>query len=554
MTKLDKDYIIGGKELDLSMLDDILEGTGLPVAEEFDDLVETTNDPSAKMEEVLALTQQIEEVQKYGGFRKWFVPGTIYGIDKLHKHREFLFAGAKYYERYFSAANQVGKTTTCSFEVSLHATGLYPDWWKGKRFTKPTTIIVAGSTNETTRNIIQKDLVGEVGSFGTGMIPKEYIGKQSSKSGISGAIDSIKIKHVSGEWSTIYFKSYDQDRRAFEGIRADFVWLDEMPPPDIYSECFTRTITRDGLVIVSATPLDGLTPVVLSYYAEADILPDTLEIPMVIQMVKDDYQKAKEEAEKKGETLLTTGNSKAVIVAGWDDAPWLSEAAKARILAATEPHMRQARSTGIPGDSGGQVFPIALSEITCDDFPIPAHYKLINAVDPGWNFTGAVFGAIDPDTDTIYIYADYKRGQAEPVVHAEAIKSKAKWKDAPCIFDYAGMGGRSEEQQIKVIFRKHGLRLINADKAVNTGLAEVWERMSTGRLKIFKSCKALLQEIATYRRNDRGEIIKENDHLIDPTRYLCVKAKLARTPMMGSGGPLNPYGQLKGNVSGRRYF
>jgi phage terminase large subunit-like protein len=554
VTKISNDYLIGGRELDLSEFEKIFKEQDDSFLSDISSVVKVNDDKSSKLEEILELTQQIEEVEKYGGFRKWFVPGTIYGIDKLHKHREFLFAGAKYHERYASWSNQTGKTTSAAYELTLHLTGLYPDWWEGRRFSKPISAYAAGSTNETTRNIIQKELIGEVGSLGTGMIPKELILKTTSKTGVSNAVDMLQVKHVSGGTSVLRFKSYDQGRRAFEGEKIDVVWLDEMPDADVYSECYTRTITRNGIIFVTATPLDGMTPLVLSFYATADILPADIPIPSTIEMARHDYQKAKEEAEKKGESFVASGTSKAVIVAGWDDAPWLSEEAKTRILSATPPHLRQARSTGIPGDSGGQVFPTALSEITCDDFPIPAHYKLINAIDPGWNFTGAVFGAIDPDTDTIYIYADYKRGQVEPLIHAEAIKSKSKWKDAPCIFDYAGMGGRSEEQQIKVIFRKHGLKLINADKAVNAGLSEVWERMSTGRLKIFKSCKNLLQEIATYRRNERGDIIKENDHCVDPMRYLCVKSKVARNIMMGSGGPSNPYGQLKGNVSGRRYF
>jgi hypothetical protein len=262
-----------------------------------------------------------------------------------------------------------------------------------------------------------------------------------------------------------------------------------------------------------------MTPVVLSFYAEADILPEGSDVPATIQMARDDFARLKSEAEAKGESsvLLGGSSSKAVIVAGWNDALWLTEDAKVRILAATPVHMRQARSTGMPGDSGGQIYPIPISDITVDDFPIPAHYRLLNALDPGWNFTGAVFGALDPDTDTIYIYGDYKRSQAEPGIHAMAIKSKSKWEDAPCLIDPAGMGkSQTDGKQANALFRQHGIKLITAENSVEIGISAVWERMSTGRLKIFKSCKNLLQELVTYRRNPRNEIIKENDHCLHP--------------------------------------
>jgi hypothetical protein len=54
------------------------------------------------------------------------------------KHMEFFRAGAGSKERLFMAANRVGKTIAGAYEATCHLTGLYPDWWEGKRFDKPT--------------------------------------------------------------------------------------------------------------------------------------------------------------------------------------------------------------------------------------------------------------------------------------------------------------------------------------------------------------------------------------------------------------------------------
>ena len=44
------------------------------------------------------------------------------------------------------AANQVGKTWSAGMEVAMHATGIYPDWWTGRRWDRATTGWVAGIT------------------------------------------------------------------------------------------------------------------------------------------------------------------------------------------------------------------------------------------------------------------------------------------------------------------------------------------------------------------------------------------------------------------------
>jgi hypothetical protein len=57
---------------------------------------------------------------------------------------------------------------------------------------------------------------------------------------------------------------------------------------------------------------------------------------------------------------------------------------------------------------------------------------------------------------------------------------------------------------------------------VEAGLLAVWNRMVTGRFKVFKSLLPFFEEFRLYRRNDKGRIVKENDHLMDCMRYLVL--------------------------------
>jgi len=189
------------------------------------------------------------------------------------KHLAFFAAGAVHRERLFMAANRVGKTEGVGgYETTLHLTGDYPPWWEGRRFERPVSAWAAGKTSETTRDIVQAKLFGRVeGSgarkrfAGTGLVPGDAIGDCSWRGALPDLADTVAIRHASGGVSTLGLKSYQQGRGAFEGTEQDLVWLDEEPPLDVYVECLVRTMTTGGLVLVTFTPLEGMSDVVLSF-------------------------------------------------------------------------------------------------------------------------------------------------------------------------------------------------------------------------------------------------------------------------------------------------
>lgn len=190
-------------------------------------------------------------------------------------------------ERLFLAANRVGKTEGAGgYETTLHLTGEYPGWWDGKRFAGPVRAVVAGDTAKAVRDIIQRKLLGgseslwggppssrreggvrepairTAGGFGTGLIPADAIRHTTAKAGVTEAVDTARVRHVSGGESRLVFRSYDQGREAFQGDEQDVVWLDEEPPLSVYTECLMRTMTTGGVVMLTFTPLNGYSEVV----------------------------------------------------------------------------------------------------------------------------------------------------------------------------------------------------------------------------------------------------------------------------------------------------
>jgi phage terminase large subunit-like protein len=408
------------------------------------------------------------------------------------KHMKCFSKGAEFSERCMMAANRVGKSEGVgAYEMSLHLTGRYPDWWEGKRFTRAINAWACGTTSTTARDIVQFKLVGTPEERGTGLIPAKYIIKTTPRAGgVPNAVDTILVKHISGGISRCKIKSYAEGRKSFEGTEQDFIWLDEECPMDVYTECLTRTMTTDGLLLLTFTPLAGLTETVLQFMPEGKV----------------------EEVQE---------GSRFLIQATWDDAPHLTKKQKDKLFDALPPHQREARSKGVPQLGSGAIYPILESNIVVEDFPIPVHWKKSYALDVGWKKTACLWAATNPTSNITYLYSEYYQGQEKPVVHAEGIKARGIW--IPGVIDSAAHGRSQEDgKQLFVIYQALGLDIENANKSVEAGIYKVWQMLATGELKVFGSLVAFLSEFRIYRRNETGSIVKSKDHLMDCLRYLVM--------------------------------
>ena len=428
------------------------------------------------------------------------------------KHMEFFERGAEKNERLFMAANRVGKTEGVgAYECTLHLTGNYPDWWKGQRFTRPVVGWAAGQTSKTTRDIIQLALLGPGQRFGTGMIPADAILGTTPKAGIPEAVETIYVRHASGGRSEIMLKSYDQGVESFYGTKKDFVWLDEEADLKIYVECLTRTLSTvpgepNGIILFTFTPLWGITEVVREF----------LQAP--------------------------ADSQKCTITATWDDAPHLSPETRAQLYASIPDYQRDARTKGIPQLGSGAIYPIPEADFVVDDFEIPPYFPRGYGMDVGWQKTAAIWGAWDRDSDIAYLTSEHYRGQAEPIVHAEGISARGEW--IPGFIDPAA-NGRSQIDggQLLQIYRRLGLNLQMADNAREAGIYEVWMRLSTGKLKVFRSCRNWLDEFRIFARDENGKIINEQKfHLMAATRYLFMGGMISRWIVKPQPKPPQPGG------------
>jgi phage terminase large subunit-like protein len=410
------------------------------------------------------------------------------------------------------AGNQLGKTLCAGAEVAIHATGRYPDWWRGKVFDKPGAMWVSGVTGESTRDNPQRILYGPLNAPGTGMLPADAILDKTTRRGLADALDTLVVRHggggdVQAGEMLIGFKSYDQGREKWQGPTLLLVWFDEEPPQDIYSEGLTRTNVAMGPVLLTFTPLLGMSDVVKRFLI--DKVAGTTVIPMTI-----------------------------------DDAEHYTPEQRAAIVASYPAHEREARARGIPTMGSGRVFPVEEEFIKCAPFEIPPHWPQIAGIDFGWDHPSAAARlAWDRDSDTLYVTATHRAREQTPILFSGAVKPWGNW--LRWAWPHDGLQhDKGSGEQLAHQYKAQGLNMLaeratfdDGTNGLEAGIAEMLGRMQTGRLKVFSHLNDWFEEFRLYHRKD-GLIVKVNDDLMSATRYAMMMRRFATVPVKRSASHL----------------
>lgn len=421
----------------------------------------------------------------------------------------FFAAGKDYKERAIVAGNRTGKTFAAMYEVAVHATGLYPKWWTGYRFKHPVSIWCVGKSNESTKDILQLELIGSIVDKGSGLIPKDMLLSTTNRPGVPEAIQTARIRHftdgIEDGISDIGFKSYEQGRDALQGTAINVVSIDEEPKDyGIYEELLTRTVKcrhcQDpkcrGRVIATFTPLFGVSQVVTQFLPAGQFPPNHVH----------------------------PETKKWVCQLNLLDAPHMDQNTKDEFINGIAPWMRDARIRGIPQLGSGQIYRVPEADITVEPFPIPADWPRVYGLDVGWEKTAVVWMAQNPADNVWYIYSEHYVDRQEAPLHVEAIKSRGVW--IPGVADPAANRSRDDGTTLFNQYVELGLNLRLARNTIEAGLSMVWQMMSCGQLKVFSSCRNWFMEFRMYHKDEHGKIPdRQPDHLMDATRY-CVMSGL----------------------------
>ena len=445
----------------------------------------------------------------------------------LPSARQLLFHGLSAAEVMIRAGNQLGKTHAGAAQMTMDALARYPDWYpeEGRQFLVPPAIErpfdflawAACDTSATTRAGVQTKLLGDVmqeGGLGTGLIPLDAIvGRPAMARGIADFVDSVTLRRDTGGSAVIRFKTYEMGRKAFQGEPCDLVWLDEDPGDDeVYGECLARLTTTRGKIMVTMTPMLGLSPI---------------------------RKRFKQRGQGTAEVLMTIDDC-AVSRGGHipdEDIPG--------IVARYKEHQRAARAYGADMQGEGAVFETPAERVKHDRDPrdCPSYWPWMWGCDfrhsgslTGGHPFAAVLAAWDRDNDIIYIFHAIRMlGQAP--MHVAAIKANPMW-DAP--FAWPHDGGRAASlmsgETVAAVYKKLGLAMrpthaqfADGSFKFENGIDEMDRRLATGRLRVAAHLTEWFDEYMAYHRKD-GLVVKIDDDLMSATRQLCMDIRYAKPP------------------------
>lgn len=445
-----------------------------------------------------------------------------------HWQLKFIESTATNTSSMLMAANRVGKTRTGLTIDAIHLLGEYPDSWKGHRYQAAPMCWLLGFSMEKTRDLLQTPLIGrlEGGKWTGGLIPADRILDWKSATGTSGAMREVRIKHKSGDAATVQFWSYSQGQHAIMGDSVDWYHIDEEPrDKSIFPQVLTRTATGDkgrgGRGILTFTPENGRTELVVQF----------MDSPSEGQYIQR---------------------------ATWDDAPHLSDDTKRILLAQYPAWQRDMRTKGLPLLGAGLIFDFGDDEIKVPPFECPPHFWVVNGMDFGWDHPQAhVQLWIDRDMDVIYIAQAWKKSRVTPSTVWGAIKS---WcLGVPTAWPHDGLQtekGSGEQQKKAYVDAGWNMMPEHATwqaggNGVEIGLVELYERMTTGKLKVFSHLSDWFEEKLNYHRDESGNIVKINDDLLSATRYAYMMRRYAKQKKELTGGavvahiprPIRPMGR-----------
>lgn len=446
------------------------------------------------------------------------------------------------------AANRIGKTVSTCFETAMHLTGIYPSWWKGKRFNKPVNVMVAGEGWQQVALVLQAELLGTNDvklnhAIGTGAIPRDNIVIDTMRNDGPNCM-GCEIKHISGSNSYLLFANYTQEVRQMQGFKLNLAVFDEQPPDDFFSEIVTRTATTQGQVLCSFTPLKGLNGLVSKFWN-----------------FEDGYSH---------------------IRVSWDDVPEYDPWGEPFLLMTTRlqlerdylPHERDARRNGVPVMGKGAVFQIRnWPTYKTSDYDFRNHMGLhrLIALDLGLVNDKTVVSLMywDPRNKEAWLHHQIVvKGteEANPLNYVNHLMRPEVFGTPIVLPPDAGTPGRytMSSQSMREFLESYELNVYpdpirnppdaegRTTNHKSFGINIMRQMMELGTLHINENCTEFIREAQNYYADEKGRF-SDPDDCIDSARYALLGCLNGWSEEYDGRSPQQRFRDAKHNAQVRKY-
>lgn len=325
--------------------------------------------------------------------------------------------------------------------------------------------------------------------------------------------DNPKIIRLKKNGYRFYFGSYEQGRKAHQGVAWHYVHFDEEAPYDIWLEVFRGTLDYKARIGYSYTCIEN--------YDYIEELEEKGHDP-----AESDYWTPQEPM-----SLLEN--------------PYVPQEEKDIFIGMLPENIRKYRVHGYRGTREGAVYPSFAPEIhVCDPFPVPYDWTFYRCID---------FGKVHPTvslilaTDGYYMYVIDEYYQPGRVIdyhvkqlHAQHQRLVLK-RETPIQVLAHLITVSDHDAQLRLEYENKGISSIPAQKRVIAGievvesLLEIPEGERVPRLRIFSTCKHTIRQMKrlVYPGVDRQGHLKPGekaetprmveDDCPDCVRYGCVE-------------------------------
>lgn len=253
-----------------------------------------------------------------------------------HAKQELFFANASFHYRYARTGNRFGKSEMGAAEDIAFALGYRPWIPEGDPLrtlgipSHPTKGLIVTTDWDKSTEIFTSEEVGANQGKLFKYIPKSAFVDRSLNH--SGAIDTIRIRHVSGGISVINLdtvKSFKQNQLGQESSAWDWAHFDEPVPEAMYNAIIRGFIDRDGRAWFTCTPLS-------EPWIDAKFIPDL------------ESQGKMELSSEHGDFWMMTGSTA--------DNPYNNPESIERVMSQYSSEEQETRRSGIPRAYSGIIY------------------------------------------------------------------------------------------------------------------------------------------------------------------------------------------------------
>lgn len=470
------------------------------------ELGETDRDVLLKYIDVLQEDEPLISYNAVGNISKYGLLETLQQGHIVHE-KQIDFHKDTHRNRWVLGGNRTGKTECGAVEALWYAQGVHPF----KEVPKKSVGWIVSLSSQVQRDVAQKKFLT--------YLPKRMITDITMSRGradkpANGWIDTITIKNLHGEESKIGFKVCEQGYDKFQGTSQDWIWFDEEPPLDVYTECVMRTIDVKGNIWGTMTPLKGLTWVYNQIYKNKPRDPEVKYWAV-----------------------------------SWEDNPFLPQDELKRLEGTMTKSDREARQHGRFIAKTGMVYPEFDHEIhVIKPFEVPKAWYSGICIDPGLNDPLSCHWYAQDFDGNIYVIAEHYQANMIIKEHARIIREKSikmGWMEP---FEGYTMAYIDPSSNARVLpsatttvemFYEHGIVCnTNVNNAILAGInqvrmylepREVEDKIAypkgKPRLFFFDTCYHMIDEIEELRYSERDQEMPDpncEDHACDDLRYFMM--------------------------------